>query len=247
MKKLLWAICAIIATAIWGACSDTKSYADLVAEEKIYINQWINNNPYNIDFGHIISKNEEWLDETTEAILEDSIHPSKFIELGQWYTFNETNFKRLYFCILDWGEDGVTDYNDEEQLKEAMRSSRKFRASQNAMVRYDSLFLLTDFDYDEEDLEDNVKGDNLDPNSYLIIYNWNASYYSTTYYSSYYSTGSSYECTSGGVAFPVRFLWEGGRAAIICPFSLCESTYQSYYYTFYYGNIQYKRPNYLPQ
>lgn len=245
MKKLLLAISAILATTLWIACSDTQSYAELVADEESYIDQWIKNNPYGIEFGHITTKNESWINEVNEAVLEDSIHPSKYVELGKWYTFDETNYKRLYFCILDWGEDGVTDYNDEEQLKEAMRSKKKFRKSQNAMVRYDSLFLLTGFDYD--DVEDNAKGDNLDPNSFLIIYNWNTSYYSSTYYANYYSTGSSYECTSGGVAFPVRFLWEGGRAAIICPFSLCETTYQSYYYTFYYGNIQYKRPTYLPQ
>lgn len=245
MKKLLLAFSAIIVTSLWIACSDTQSYADLVKEEESNIGKWIKNNPYGIDFGHITTKGEDWLDEVTDAVLEDSIHPSKLIELGKWYTFNETSFKRLYFCVLDWGEDGVTDYNDEEQLRQAMRSKKKFRKSQNAMVRYDSLFLLTGFDYD--DIEENAKGSNLDPNSYLIIYNWNESYYSTTYYSSYYSTGSSYECTSGGLAFPLRFLWEGGRAAIICPFSLCETTYQSYYYTFYYGNIQYKRPTYLPQ
>lgn len=245
MKKLLLAISAIIFPCLWYACSDTQSYADLVKEEEQYIDQWINNNPYSIDFGHISTKNESWLNEVNEGILEDSIHPSKYIELGKWYTFDETNFKRLYFCILDWGEDGVTDYNDEEQLKQAMRSKKKFRTSQNALVRYDSLFLLTDFDYD--DPEDNAKGSNLDPNSYLIIYNWNTNYYSTAYYKNYYSTGSSYECTSGGLGFPVRFLWEGGHAAIICPFSLVETTYQSYYYTFYYGNIEYKRPTYLPQ
>lgn len=246
MKKLFLAIGAILIPALWCACSDTRSYADLVKSEEFYINQWIKGNPYDIDFGHIQTKGESWIKETNEAIFTDSIHPSKFIELGKWYTFNETDFKRLYFCVLDWGEDGVSDYSDEEQLRQAMRSKKKFRPSQNAMVRYDSLFLLTDFDYDL-DKNEQTKGDNLDPNSYLIIYNWNTNYYASTYYGNYYSTGSNYECTSGGLGFPVRFLWEGGRAAIICPFSLCETTYQSYYYTFYYGNIQYKRPTFLPQ
>lgn len=246
MKQTLWAIATLIAASVWSSCSDTQSYAELVEDEKMYINQWIENNPFDIDFGHIIVKDESWLKETTTAILTDSVHPSKLIELGQWYTFNESDFKRLYFCILDWGEDGVTDYNDEAQLKEAMRSKKKFRASQNALVRYDSLFLLTNFDYDLEPSEQ-LKGDNLDPNSFLIIYNWNTNYYASNYYGNYYGTGSSYECTSGGLGFPVRFLWTGGRAAIICPFSLVETNYASYYYTFYYGNIEYKRPNYLPQ
>jgi hypothetical protein len=113
------------------------------------------------------------------------------------------------------------------------------------LVRYDSLFLLTGFDYD--DLDENTKADNLDPNSFLICYNWNRSYYASSYYSYYYSTGSGYECTSGGIGFPIRFLWEGGQASIICPFSLAESTYSSYYYTLYYGEITYTKPTYLPQ
>lgn len=246
MKKLLLAISAVILSLCWDSCSDTQSYADLVKQEKFSINQWIENNPYNIDFGHISTKNEEWIKDVTNGILKDSVHPSKYIELGKWYTFNESDYKRLYFTILDWGEDGVSDYTDEEQLKQAMRNKNKFRVSQNAMIRYDSLFLISEFDY-ELDPAKQTKGDNLDPNSFLIIYNWNTSYYANTYYGSYYSSGSSYECTSGGLAFPVRFLWDGGRAAIICPFSLTETTYQSYYYTFYYGNVQYKRPNYLPQ
>lgn len=229
-----------------SSCKDTMTFADYVNEEKSQINKWINQNPYDIDFGHVITKNEEWMDNVTESILEDSIHPSKLIELNQWYSLDESNFKRLYFCIHSWGEDGVTDYNDEAQLKQAMRSRKKFYAGQDALVRYDSLFVLNLFDYDD-DPEEQTKLDNYDPLSYLIIYNWNASYYASTYYSYYYSTGSSYECTSAGVAFPVRFLWEGGEASIICPFSLCETNVQSYYYTLYYGSIRYTKPNFLPQ
>ncbi|MDO4496842.1 MAG: DUF4827 family protein [Bacteroidales bacterium] len=247
MKKILLAISAIVSVCLWcSSCKDTKSYADLVRSEEHSINDWIKNNPFNIEFGHITTKGKNWLDVTTERILNDSVHPCQFIELGKWYTFNESDFKRLYFCILDWGEDGVTDYNDEEQLRNAMRSKKKFRVSHNAMVRYDSLFLLTDFDY-SLDPEKQTKGDNLDPNSYMIVYNWQTNYYATTYYGNYYGTGSSYECTSGGLGFPLRYLWEGGRAAIICPFSLADTQFQSYYYTFYYGDILYKRPNYLPQ
>ncbi|MCR5362342.1 MAG: DUF4827 domain-containing protein [Bacteroidales bacterium] len=252
MKKLLFAVLtALCGSWLATSCSDTQSYAELVADEKEYISTWISSNPYSIDFGRIISHDDEWVDDVTEYVLEDSIHPCKHIELGQWYKITDGDFKRLYFCIRSWGNDGLDSLrengiepSDEEYLT-AMRNKKKFYAGKNVLLRYDSLFCLSTFDYD--DLDENTKGDNLDPNSFQICYNWNTAYYASTYYSTYYSTGSSYECTSGGVAFPARFLWEGGEASIICPFSLAESTYANYYYTLYYGKITYKKPNYLPQ
>jgi len=246
-KSILIAACLIFVCSWLASCSKTETYAELVEQEKGYIDDWIKGNPYDINFGHIISKDEEWLDEITEAILEDSIHPSKYIELGQWYKITEGNFKRLYFKINSWGRDGLDSIENpsQEQVLTAMRNTKKIYSGKNVLVRYDSLYLLSNFDYD--DLDENVKGGNLEPNSFMICYNWNPSYYATSYYSYQYSTGSSYECTSGGIGFPIRFLWEGGEASIICPFSLVESTYSSYYYTLYYGSIKYTKPNYLPQ
>lgn len=246
MKKLLILVFSISVACIWfSSCKDQVTYAELVENEKDYIKSWINSNPYDINFGHIITKDEEWINNITDDILSDSIHPCKYIELNQWYTLKEGNFKRLYFCIHNWGKDGVTDYSDEEQLKAAMKNKKKFYSGQNALIRYDSLFLISEFDY--ENPGDNTKGNNLLPLSFQICYNWNPYYYSNSYYGYSYGTGSSYECTSGGVGFPVRFLWQGGEASIICPFSLVETQYSSYYYTMYYGNIQYNKPNYLPQ
>lgn len=247
MKKLFFLLCSIVAgSLVLNSCKDTMTYADYVNDEKAQIKKWINENPYNIDFGQILTKDEEWLNNVTKSILNDSVHPSKLIELNQWYTLDESYFKRLYFCVHSWGDDGVTDYNDEEQLKKAMRSRKKFYTGQDAMVRFDSLFVLNLFDYDGDPTEAD-KLDNFDPLSYMIIYNWNSNYYANSYYSYYYSSGSSYECTSGGVGFPVRFLWDGGEVSIICPFSIVETSLASYYYTLYYGNIKYTKPNFLPQ
>lgn len=246
MKKLIFLATSLLLTCTWFAsCSDTKTYAELVEDEKSFINEWITNNPYDIDFGHIITKDEEWVKNISKEILTDSVHPSKYIDLGQWYTIKEGDFKRLYFCIKSWGNDGVTDYNDDEQLKNAFRNKKKFQNTQNVLVRYDSLFLISSFDYD--DVESNLKGDNLDPNSYMICLSWNTNYYANQYYSMYNSSNVSYQCTSGGLGFPIRFLWEGGVASIICPFSLVESSYASYYYTMYYGKITYKKPNFIPK
>ncbi|MBO6012365.1 MAG: hypothetical protein J6P82_02455 [Bacteroidales bacterium] len=252
MKKLLFLAGSLLLACMWAAsCSDTETYADLVDDEKKAISKWIKNSPY-VDFGHITAKDEDWVDWTADSVLTDSLHPSQIgIELGKWYRITEGDFKRLFFCIRSFGNDGLDSLRENgieptrEQYRTAMRNKKKFYAGRNVLVRYDSLFLLTGFDYD--DLDENTKADNLDPNSFLICYNWNRSYYASSYYSYYYSTGSGYECTSGGIGFPIRFLWEGGQASIICPFSLAESTYASYYYTLYYGEITYTKPTYLPQ
>ncbi len=231
-KSLFFATCLICIGSWFASCQKTETYAELVEDEKGYIENWIKGNPYDIDFGHIISKDEDWVAEVTDKILNDSIHPSELgIELGQWYKITEGNFKRLYFKINSWGHDDS--------------SKKKFTSGKNVLVRYDSLYLLNNFDYD--DISKNVRGNNLDPNSFLICYSWNPSYYANSYYSMYYGSGSIYECTSGGLAFPIRFLWEGGEASIVCPFSLVESSYSSYYYTLYYGSITYKKPTYLQQ
>ncbi|MBR0038358.1 MAG: DUF4827 family protein [Bacteroidales bacterium] len=252
MKKILLLASSLLFISLWVAsCSDTETYAELVDHEKSSITKWINKSPY-VDFGHIAARDEDWVDWTADSVLTDSLHPSQIgIQLGQWYRISEGDFKRLYFCIRSFGNDGLDSLRENgieptaEQYREAMRNQKKFYAGKNVLVRYDSLFLLSDFDYN--DLDENSKGDNLDPNSFLICYNWNKSYYSSSYYSYYYGTGSNYECTSGGLAFPIRFLWEGGQASIICPFSLAESSFASYYYTLYYGLITYKKPTYLPQ
>lgn len=245
MKKLFFLAISLTLTCCWfTSCKDTQTFADLVNIEIESISTWVNNNPYT-EFGHITSWDEEKVNSVTKSILNDSIHPSKYLKLDQWYSIKEGNFKRLYFCIHSWGHDGVTDYNDEAQLKEAMRLKKKFSNGKNILVRYDSLFVLNKFDY--ENLDKNVKGDNLDPNSFMICYNWNSAYYSTTYYGYSYGSGSSYECTSGGLGFPARFLWDGGKASIICPFSLVETTFAQYYYTLYYGDITYLQPTYLPK
>ncbi len=252
MKKTIFIATALLCLSSWFAsCSKTETYAELVEEEKGYISDWIKGNPYEIDFGHIVSKDEEWVTEISNKILKDSIHPSNYIQLGQWYKITEGNFKRLYFKINSWGKDGLDSIRlknetpTQEQELAAMRNKKKFYAGRNVQIRYDSLYLLNDFNYD--DLKENSRGNNLDPNSFIICYNWTPSYYSSNYYGSYYGTGSSYECTSGGLGFPIRFLWEGGEASIICPFSLVESSFSSYYYTLYYGSIKYTKPNYLPQ
>ena len=251
MRKIFLLAISLIAAGCWiCSCSSTETYAELVEDEKQSISEWIKGNPYDIEFGHIINKDEEWVEDVADYILEDSIHPAHYIELGQWYKITEGNFKRLYFRINSFG-DGLDSLRakgaeiSDEQERAAMRNHKKFFAGKNVLVRYDSLYLISDFDYD--DLDENSKGDNLDPNSFMICYNWNRYYYYNSYYSYQYSNGSSYECTSGGIGFPVRFLWEGGNASIICPFSLVESTYSSYYYTLYYGTITYTKPNYLPQ
>ena len=120
--------------------------------------------------------------------------------------------------------------------------SRSFYVGKNVLVRYDNQYIISEYDYD--DPSENVGRDNLDPVDWLKCYSWNTAYYATNYYSYYAGSNASDECTSGGLAFPIRFLWDGGKASIICPFSLAESTFSGYYYTFYYGDIEYLKPNY---
>lgn len=251
MKKSIFLTACLICLGTWFAsCSKTETYAELVEHEKGYISDWISGNPYDIDFGHIISVDEDWVNDVTKDILRDSIHPSNRIELGQWYKVTEGNFKRLYFRINKFGDglDSIRlngDTPSDEQLAAAMHNKKKFSTGKYVLIRYDSLYLLNSFDY--ETISENSKINNYEPIDFTICYNWNPSYYATQYYAYQYSTGSSYECTSGGLAYPIRFLWEGGEASIICPFSLVESSFSSYYYTLYYGTIRYTKPNYLPE
>jgi len=234
MKKILFTILSFVicslAVGSLSSCSDTKSYADYVSDEEEYIQRWIDYNNFEV----VGSFDADQLKKISAKVLEDSISPSEFIELGKWYSINEGDFKRLVFRINDWGK-GYPD----------MKSNNKFYEDENVLVRYENLYCISEYDYSED--ATNVVGDNLDPNSYQICYNWRRNYYSTSAYSYYYSSGSSYECTSGGLGFPVRFLWQGGDASIICPFNLISTSLSSYYYTLYYGTIRYTKPNYLPQ
>ena len=229
MKKILFAA-SILAMSAWTccmtSCSDTETYADLVDAEKSYISSFMS-------YADITAKSvdEDWVETVTKAVITDKKDPADYIELGQWYAITEGDFKRLYFQIKDWGK------RNENDLEEC-----KFTTGSNVLVRYDSCYNLGTF----EDFESG-KGSNLEPNNYEIIYSWNSAYYASTYYGSHYGTGSNYECTSGGLGFPVRFLWEGGEVALIVPFSLSSTAEQSYYLTCYYGVVKYTRPNYLPE
>ena len=223
---LLAALVACGAAAL-VACSDTETYADLVNNERRHIASFVEKQGIQVD----AKWDEEKVNDVTSKIINDSICPSEFIELNRWYQITEGDFKRLYFQIKSWGN-GYPD----------MRS-RKFYTGSNALVRYDSCYVLNGFtDFSTG------KADNLDPNSYEIIYSWRPGYYADTYDSYIYGGAvNNYQCTSGGMAFPMRFLWEGGEAAVIVPFSIGTTMDQTYYITTYYGSIRYLRPNYLPE
>lgn len=230
MKRIFFAIASFLIMSLWTgmltSCSDTETYADLVDAEKSYISSFCS-------FADITAEtvDEDWLDEVTDAVVTRKEDPADYIELGKWYAISEGDFKRLYFKIKSWGN------RQEEDLEDG-----KFTTGSNVLVRYDSCYNLGTFENFETG-----KGSNLEPNNYEIIYSWNSAYYASTYYGTYYGTGSAYECTSGGLGFPVRFLWNGGEAALIVPFSLSSTAEQSYYLTCYYGSVKYTRPNYLPE
>lgn len=251
MKKILYTLSVALLAAVYSACSDTQTYADLVADEENNIDYLLKTE--NMD---VISIDEETMENWTEYVLEDSISPAEYIQLGQWYTITEGDFKRLYFRINDWGT-GYERWQAWKAYKDSLSSHQSPRVKPDSvsfydnkvvtgsyvLVRYDSLYLMTD----SLDIHSDSPADNLDPYSYKIIFGWSESYYSTTYYSYYMGSSSSYACTSGGLAFPLRFLWYDSSVSLIVPFSLVESDYSSYYYTFYYGNVKYSKPNYLPE
>ena len=232
MRKLFYtaATAVLIGSGAQGltSCSSSETYADLVNAENRYVNNFVNY----LNITDYKTLDEDEVDIITDHVLTDSIHPSAYIDLNQWYRIDEGDFKKLFFKIKSWG-------NDEAGFK-----SGKFMEGSNILVRYDSCYELDD---DFVNFKVSDKGNNLDPNSYEIIYSWNDAYYASTYYASYYGTGSSYECTSAGLAFPVRFLWAGGEAALIVPFSLSSTADKASYTTLYFGSVKYTKPNYLPQ
>jgi hypothetical protein len=209
-----------------SSCSDTETYADLVNTEKTSIKNFITEQGIKAQ-----SVDDDWISEKTKAAVTNGEDPRTLLELNKWYSVSDGDFKRLYFKIKNWGNVNEDDL-----------SENRFQTKCNALVRYDSCYNLASFeDFDTD------RGNNLDPNSFEIIYSWNTSYYVSSYYATYYGTGSSYECTSAGLAFPLRFLWYGGEVALIVPFSLGSTTDQSYYLTCYYGQVKYTRPTYLPE
>lgn len=251
MKKFLYTLFVLLFAAVYASCSDTQTYADLVNNEENSINYLVTTENMNV-----ISINEETMENWTDYVLKDSISPAEYIQLGQWYTVTEGYFKRLYFRINDWGTgfhrwQAWKAYNDSiaDHLSPSVKPDsvsfydNKIVNGSYVLVRYDSLFLMTD----SLDIHSDTPADNLNPYSYKIIFGWNPAYYATTYYSYSMGSSSSYACTSGGLAFPLRYLWYDSSVSLIVPFSITESEYSSYYYTFYYGNVKYSKPNYLPE
>lgn len=231
MKRFFYIILtACLLPLIASSCGkDTETYADLVSKEEGAIDYFLGQQ--NIK---TIRVNEEEINSWTKSILTDSVSPEEYIKLGQWYEVTEGYFKRLCFRINDWG------YG-----KERAESffDNKFVNGSYSVVRYDSLYLMSD----TLNFETSAPVDNYEPYAYQLIYNWNEYYYATTYYSYSYGSGSSYECTSGGLAFPLRFLWDGGEASLIVPFSLVPTEFANYYYTMYYGKVKYTIPTYIPE
>lgn len=236
MKKLFYiAFTTILLSVAFLSCSkDTQTYADLVSEEESAIDHFLGKE--NIS---TIRVSEEEIKSWTKSVLTDSVNPATLIRLGQWYEITEGDFKRLCFCIKNWGDGYQSSAIDHSNSF----YTDKFVTGSYSVVRYDSLFRMTD----TLDIKNEVPLDNYKPYGYELIYNWNEYYYATTYYAYSYSAGSSYECTSGGLGFPLRFLWNGGEAALIVPFSLVPSEYANYYYTLYYGKVKYTKPTYIPE
>lgn len=230
MKNLsLNAIALLLMLFSVASCSkDTQSYADLVDNEEGYIQHFK-------DYAGIeaIDIDEDDINTWTTKILQDSIDPSNYIVKDQWYKVTEGDFKRLYFRIKDFG-----------QRQNGSFYKNKISNGSYVLVRYEDCYLLNNF----TEFNEKKAVDNLSPYNFEIIYNWTPSFYASTYYSYQYGSSSSVNaCTSGGMAFPVRFMWYGGEAELIVPFSLVSSEYSSNYYTIYYGKILYTKPNYIPE
>ena len=227
MKNLsLYAITILLMLITASSCSDTKSYADLVNDEEGYIEGF--KEYAGID---AIEIDEDELNSWTTKVLKDSIDPSTLVKKDQWYMVTEGNFKRLYFRIKDFGV-----------RQEGSFFKNKISTGSNVLIRFENAYVLNSF----KSFEKSMALDNLSPYNYLIINNWNVNYYATQYYSYQYGSSSSEACTSGGQAFPVRFMWYGGEAELIVPFSLVPSDMSNSYITMYYGKIKYTKPTYIP-
>lgn len=251
MNKILYILAAILLIASYTACNDTQTYADLVNNEEDCIDHLLT-----VEGFDVISINEETMKSWTKQVLTDSVSPATLIQKDQWYTITEGDFKRLYFRVNKWGA-GLERYERWSAYQDSLRNNLSPKARPDSasfyddkimngsyvLVRYDSLFLMSD----TLDIHSQTPVNNLDPYSYQLIYGWSEYYYASMYYSSYYGSSSSYACTSGGLAFPVRFLWYDSEVSLIVPFSLVPSDYSSYYYTLYYGKVKYTKPNYLPE
>ena len=252
MNKLLYIISALGIVALMAACQqDTRSYADLVNIEENHISNFVDRQHLDVK-----SIDEETLTDWTKQVLNDSIDPASLMSLNQWYTVTEGNFKRLYFKINNWGanhdrwmrwqayKDSIAN-NQQPRVKPDSVSfySQKMVSGSYVLVRYDSLYNMTD----TLDIHKDMPASNLNPYDYQIVYGWNEYYYATSYYSYQLGSSSAYACTSGGLAFAPRFLWYDSEVSLIVPFSLVPSEFSSYYYTLYYGRVKYSKPNYLPE
>lgn len=251
MKKILYILSVAFLLASAVACNDTQTYADLVANEEQSIDHLITSEGFSVT-----SIDEETMKDWTKKILKDSINPTTLIKKDQWYTITEGDFKRLYFKVNKWGA-GYERWEKWQAYQDSVKQSLapkyrpdsvslfdgKMTNGSYVLLRYDSLYLLSD----TVNIHNQTPVGNLDPYSYQIIYGWSEYYYASYYYQYQYGSNSSYSCTSGGLAFPIRFLWYDSEVSLIVPFSLVPSDYSSYYYTLYYGKVKYSKPNYLPE
>lgn len=229
MKRFtLNAIALVLMLITVASCSDAQSYADLVKDEERVIDDF--KNYLGIDALEI---DEDIVNSWTIKVLNDSIDPTTLVNKDQWYMVTEGDFKRLYFRIKSFGD-----------RKQGSFFKNKIETGSYVLVRYEDCYLLNDF----KGFDDKKPVDNLNPYSFEMIYNWTPSYYANMYYSYQYGSSSSANtCTSGGLAFPVRFMWFGGEAELIVPFSLVPSEFSNNYYTIYYGTVRYTKPNYIPE
>lgn len=229
MKNLSLNVLAFLLMLVTAAsCGESAvSYAELVDNELDYITNF--KEYAGID---AIKIDDDVISDWTTKVLTDSIDPSTLVVKDQWYEVTEGDFKRLYFRIKNFGDRQSGSF-----------FKNKIGTGSYVLVRYEDCYLLNKF----EKFDEKVAIDNLNPYSYQLIYNWTPSYYATSYYAYQYGSGSQNACTSGGLAFPVRFMWFGGEAELIVPFSLVPADFASNYYTLYYGTVRYTKPNYIPE
>lgn len=136
-------------TAVLSSCSDSKTYAQLLDDEKKAIKNFISLTNDSLKFSETINVSAAQLEEYTAQASWDSID-NKHFELNKWYKFEDG----LYMRINSFGD-----------------TSQMFKSRDGVVIRYwDTYNLLT---YTGSDSK---KINNLADDSYWLIDPWTVNY-----------------------------------------------------------------------
>lgn len=151
MKRFFYVLSFLMGVgALFSSCNSNKTYAELLAEEKKAIRNFVSVN--NISAIDVSDEEVEVYTDEAAWVGEDAVNNGHF-ERGQWYKFEDG----LYMKIVSFGD-----------------TTSMFKSRQNIIVRYEKRYNLLTYENADSDYTSNEE-----PNSYWEISQWSQNYNGT--------------------------------------------------------------------